>query len=128
MSELTTASLEISKLANQTKSQFDKALLTLSTAAIGVIVSFPKNIPLSSFHKQALWGFFITIICTLVAGLFSYLQLGNTANYLVATEEKEKIGFGKKINFLGFLVSSFTVASIGAFLGAMLQTVLGFTS
>lgn len=119
--------LEFEKLYSQSKAQFEKALLTLSSAAIGVIITVYHNGPIPHIQKIALWLFLISILLTLF-GIFCYHFQTEYLRILFNTKKKsDQANVIDRITRMNFWIYYSLIYSCSSFFVGMFVTVLGFT-
>lgn len=128
MSEPNLKENEFLRLSYQAKSQFDKSLLTLSSGAIGVIVSFSKAKPFPWQHEVALWIFLGTVFCTLAGLLTLHYFMMDAYHFNTSDNIPECEIYRKRGKILESWNAMVTIFSGVLFFAGMVFTVLGFTS
>jgi hypothetical protein len=104
-----------------TRMEKDKAILTLSTAGLGVLVSFFNNISANHYLSLILYG--LALLCFIISIISGVWILSANAEYCEAViGEEEEPANGKLIDCLDkFLMGSFI---LGLFISIVLSFVL----
>jgi quinol-cytochrome oxidoreductase complex cytochrome b subunit len=116
------------ELSFQSKGQFDKALLTLSSAAIGVIVSFSKSKNLLWQHQLALWIFLGTIFFTLMGLLALHYMFLEAHSLMEEDDKKEEEKHKRNGRLYESIQTVATFITVVLFFAGMVFTVLGFVN